>query len=141
MTESQITHYITSNFPDVHAEPADGNTFFFHGPERMFPIVTLVTNDQYDTVSNLTREGVYRLNIGISKETFKTLFGEKKWDDPSWDFTALDCLLPHPVYGMMYWVCVLSPSEGTFEKVKPLLQEAYDQAVKKRDKREATDGT
>jgi hypothetical protein len=45
--------------------------------------------------------------------------------------------MPHPVYGRMYWVCVLNPSEETFEtKVRRLLAEAYDLAVS-RYKRQA----
>ena len=40
--------------------------------------------------------------------------------------------MPHPVYGRMYWVCVLNPSDETFAtKVQPLLAEAYDMAVVK----------
>ncbi len=54
------------------------------------------------------------------------------------DFTALDQVMPHPVYGRMYWVCVLNSSEETFEtKVQQLLAEAYDLAVSKY-KRQAT---
>lgn len=55
-------------------------------------------------------------------------------DDPSsdYDFTALDRVMPHPVYGRMYWVCVLNPSDETLEtKVSPLLTEAYELAVSK----------
>jgi hypothetical protein len=35
--------------------------------------------------------------------------------------------MPHPVvYGRMYWVCILNPSEATFQAVvQPLLAEAY----------------
>jgi len=33
--------------------------------------------------------------------------------------TALDQLMPHPVYGRMFWVCVLNPSDVTFQKVQP----------------------
>ena len=43
----------------------------------------------------------------------------------------MDKLMPHPVYGRMYWVCVLNPSESTFETIRPLLDEAYEIAVKK----------
>ncbi len=55
-------------------------------------------------------------------------------DEPSsdYDFTALDQLMPHPVYGRMYWMCVLNPSDETFAtKVHPLLVEAYQLAVSK----------
>jgi len=39
--------------------------------------------------------------------------------------------MPHPVYGRNHWVCVLNPSEATFETLKPLLREAYDRAVER----------
>jgi len=42
------------------------------------------------------------------------------------DYTALDRLMPHPVYALQHWVSVLNPSVGTFESVvKPLLEEAH----------------
>jgi hypothetical protein len=56
---------------------------------------------------------------------------------PVHDFTTLDQLLPHPVYGRMYWVCILNPSDETFRAVQPLLAEAYDLAVGKYAKRVA----
>ncbi|MDT4878061.1 hypothetical protein FQZ97_1136310 [compost metagenome] len=60
--------------------------------------------------------------MGVSKETFRGLFGEA---EPSGiDDTALDRLMPHPVYARMYWVSVINPSAATFETVKPLLAEA-----------------
>ena len=67
MDKTAITKYITETFPGVEAVVADGNTFFFYGAERMMPMVTLVTTDAYDAVSNLSRPGVFRLNIGVSK--------------------------------------------------------------------------
>ena len=47
--------------------------------------------------------------------------------------------MPHPVYGMMYWVCVLNPGAATFKKVEELLAEAYDMAVRKRTKKNPAD--
>jgi len=35
-------------------------------------------------------------------------------------------LMPHPVYGKSHWISVLNPGEATFERVKPLLGEAYE---------------
>ena len=43
--------------------------------------------------------------------------------------------MPHPVYRRNHWVCVLNPSEKTFEKLKPLLAEAYAIAVRRIRKR------
>jgi len=42
--------------------------------------------------------------------------------------------MPHPVYGKMYWVCVLNPSAETFETVKGLLAEAYEAGMRQRPK-------
>jgi hypothetical protein len=85
----------------------------------------------------LDREGVYRLNIGVSKEVYLSLFHEipKRpakgcFIDGSYDFQKTDIILPHPVYGWMGWICVLNPSEKTFETCKNFIENAYDKAVK-----------
>jgi hypothetical protein len=70
---------------------------------------------------------VFRLNIGVSKERYGSLVDR----DAEHDFSALDRLMPHPVYGSNHFVCVLNPSEATFEAVKPLLADAYALAVKR----------
>ena len=46
----------------------------------------------------------------------------------NYDFTAINQLLPHPIYAWMGWMCVLNPSESMFEQCKQLLQAAYDKA-------------
>lgn len=136
MDEAAVVEYITGAFAGVETEVADGNTFFFFGSDHKFPFVTLVTNDLYDTVSNLDRPGVFRLNIGVGKATFRALFGEQPPD--GYDYAALDQLMPHPIYGKMYWVSVLSPSAATFAAaVRPLLAEAYDTAAGKQARKEA----
>lgn len=134
MDEESIIQFITTSFEDVQLVTADGSYFFFEAgdEDRKFPFITLVTNDLYDQFSNLKRLSVYRLNIGISKETFRSLFAEV---DATYDFTALDEIMPHPVYGSMYWVCVLNPSLATFETVKDLLVESYEIAMAKHDSR------
>src|SRR5262249_8802349 len=115
-----------------------GGTFFFVGPDRSLPFATLVTSDEYDQASDLSRPDVFRLNVGVRKETFRSLFGGgpkrpgQAEAGGGHDFTALDRLMPHPVYGKMYWVCVLNPGEATFKTVQALLAEAHDRAVRKR---------
>jgi hypothetical protein len=150
VNEAQISQYITETFEGVDFVTDSGNSFFFYNPDskvppdHRFPFVTLVTSDVYDQFSNLNRSSVFRLNIGISKQTFRSLFGEPSRpsgkesaaesgeDSSAYDFTALDQVMPHPVYGRMFWVCVLNPSDETFEtKVRQLLAEAYDMAVSK----------
>lgn len=137
MNEADISRYILDTFVGVEVVTSNSNSFFFYDPENKVPFVTIVVSDEYDNASDLNREGVYRLNIGVSKQTYQTMFrtedehGVEVRHTDGYDFTALDTLMPHPVYGRMYWVCVLNPSEATFEKVGPLLKEAYDIAVRK----------
>jgi Family of unknown function (DUF6194) len=143
--EAAITQYIATTFAGVDVvvaseeagapEVAWGDTFFIYDPERtlegsrQFPFATIVTQDygDFDNASNLNRPGVFRLNVGVSKETYQSLFGA----DRHYDFAALNQLMPHPVYGRNHWVCVLNPGESTFDAVRPLLAEAHDIAVKR----------
>lgn len=145
MDEAAIRDYIARTFAGVDVEIASreggapeiawGDTFFIYDPEhkfegpRRFPFATIVTKDygDFDNASNLDREGVYRLNIGVSKKTYESLFP----DNGEHDFTALDTLIPHPVYGRNHWVSVLNPTEATFESLMPLLAEAYEIAARR----------
>jgi hypothetical protein len=138
MDQAAITKYITGTFAGVDVVSASGTTFFFYDPERKFPFATLTTSDdEYDSFSDLSRPGLFRLNVGVSKQAFQSLFPA---GDAGHDFTAPDRVMPHPVYGKMYWVCVLNPSEATFEAVKTLLAEAHGMAVAKYGKRESPAG-
>jgi hypothetical protein len=130
--ETSIREYIVRTCPDISVVEGTGCTFYFTDPEQMFPFTTLSTGDQDDQASDLGRPGVFRLNIGVSKQTFSTLFGPAPGDGGGYDFTALDRIMPHPVYGNMYWVCVLNPSAATFETVRGLLAEAYEAGMQKR---------
>ncbi len=132
MDESSVVDYIMKTFPGVETTTAFGYTFFFYQSERILPFATLISSDQdHDRISNLDRPGVFRLNIGISKQTFQALFGTARVDIDRYDFTALDVIMPHPDYEPQSFVCVLSPSEATFEKVRLLLAEAYEIAVRR----------
>ncbi|BCM89511.1 hypothetical protein IAD21_01357 [Abditibacteriota bacterium] len=149
LDEIAIASYISERFADVHVLTAHGNYFFYYGPfegvENKFPFATLVTNDEYDQASDLSRPGVFRLNVGVRKETYLSLFGSKApragesgITETGYDYTALDTIMPHPIYGPMYWLSVLNPGEETFEKVRSLLAEAYEMDVRKQEKRGKT---
>jgi hypothetical protein len=147
MDEASVTQYIKDTFTGIETTEAFGYTFFFYGPDRMMPFATLGTkDDDYDRASNLNRPSVFRLNIGVSKETYRSLFGPQPSPpgisgvvDTGHDFAALDKLMPHPVYAPQSWVCVLNPTTETFQSVQPLLAEAYELAVSRHEKREARD--
>jgi hypothetical protein len=107
----------------------------------MLPFATLVTNDLYNNASNLNRHGVFRLNIGVSKDTYRSLFGPQpafpgasRVVEMGHDFTALDQIMPHPIYAPQSWIRVLNPSEATFQTVRPLPAEAYNLAVRRHTK-------
>lgn len=136
MDETSITQYILDTFAGVEMATNFGYTFFFYGSDRKLPFATIATADyEYDRVSNLDRPGVFRLNIGVSRQTFQSLFGASKVDVSAYDFTALDKVMPHPEYAAQHFVCVLNPSEATLKKVQALLAEAYDLAVRRHSKR------
>lgn len=130
--DSTIVKFITSEFEGVEVEEANGDSFFFYDPTHMMPFATLVRSNVNDDASELDREGIFRLNVGVSKETFTTLFND---GSGSYDFAALDTIMPHPVYGKMNWICVLNPSTSTFEEVKVLLVEAYERSVRRQRNR------
>ena len=132
MNESTVVNYILKTFPEVETTLSFGYNMFFYSSDRVLPFATLISSDyDYDRISNLDRPGVFRLNIGISKQTFQSLFGTTKVDVNRNDFTALDVIMPHPHYAQQHFICVLSPSEAIFERIRPLLAEAYDLAVRR----------
>jgi len=148
MDEDAVASWIDAAFAGTDRVVTDGSSFFFYDPDHLFPFATLVTTNLYDQASDLDRPGVYRLNVGVSKETWIRLFGRPttreqaahglgSGTDVEHDFTALDTLMPHPVYGRMFWVSVLNPSVSTFELVKPLLADAYEREKSRVDRKAA----
>jgi hypothetical protein len=136
MNEASVANYITQTFPSVETSTNFGYTFFFYGSDHRLPFATLASSDnEYERISNLDRPGVFRLNIGVSKQTFQSLFGTAPVDLSRYDFTVLDTIMPHPDYAPQNFICVLSPSEATFERLRPLLAEAYDIAVRRHTRR------
>ena len=102
----------------------------------MVPFATIALNgNEYEKASMLDRPGVYRLNLGVSRDTFQQLFSTNKIETNDYDFTALDTILPHPDYSAQSFICVLSPGETTFETLRPLLKEAYKIAEMKYNRR------
>src|ERR1041385_2720721 len=115
VNDTEISQYISDTFEGVDFEVNSYGSFFFYNPDsnlppdHTFPFVTIVTNDNNDEFSNLNRPSVFRLNIGVGKQTFRSLFGSPVLpsdedstsvsDDKTgnYDFTALDQLMPHPV--------------------------------------------
>jgi uncharacterized protein DUF6194 len=140
--QDAIIQYMSQTFEGLdilrpNDGPGAGDTFFYYDPLRnidpskRLPFATIVVKNygEFDQLSQLDRPDVFRLNIGVTRDTFIELFGhppaEHATSAVGYDFAALDRLMPHPVYAPQSWVCVLNPTEETFEGVKRLLAEAY----------------
>ena len=153
MDQDAIIAYLTDTFTGLTLlrpddGPGAGDTFIYYDPQgdldpaHQLPFATIVTKDygEFDNASHLDRPGVFRLNIGVSRETFQARFGyapsAERTQRAGYDFAALDRLLPHPVYAPQSWLCVLNPSAATFATVKPLLAEAYSRAASQRASRQ-----
>src|SRR5437773_10552442 len=98
-----ITRIILERYPETDVVEAFGATFFSLDPERHWPnFATIVTTDEHDegAPSRLSRSGVFRLNIGVSRATFQRVVGSTT--EP--DYAAFDRLLPHPVYARQLWI-------------------------------------
>lgn len=147
METREIIDYCISSFAGTVCVESWGETGIFYNPDNLLKrgvyILTVKEKDgDNDKGSKFNRDGVYRLNIGIKKSTFIQLFGiiplrPKAGGvvDMNYDFTEIDIILPHPVYAWMGWISVLNPSVETFEKLKPLIKEAYDLSIIKFNKR------
>ena len=150
--QDAIIQYVTETFAGLDIlRPSDGpgagDTFIYYDPERALdparrmPFATIVVKDygEYDNQSQLDRPGVYRLNIGVGRDAFRQLFGYAPGEEPpagtTYDYAALDRLMPHPLYAPQSFVCVLNPRAATFEAVKPLLATAYGNDVARYQRR------
>lgn len=115
---------------DVVREESWGYSMFYVGDERMVPFVSIANGDSdYDNISNLAREGVFRLNIGVGRTTFQQLFPDGAPAAP--DYAQLNVLLPHPHYAQQNFVCILNPEDAMVEKTKALIAEAHNLVAKR----------
>lgn len=132
MDTATIRQHIVDTHPGTSVLDAGGDLYFVHDPardlppERQLPWATIVTSDAHDRASDLDRPGVFRLSIGLPKARFAELWPDGAEHDP----TALDVLVPHPVYGPMHWVAVLNP-DTTWPAVRDLLARAHALAERK----------
>lgn len=114
---------------------------FFYNPDGSLPrgiyFATIKEGDgPHDKASQLNRAGVYRLSVGLGKKAYEELFGRRPARpakgnviDSEVDFTTLDSLMPHPVYGWMGWVAINKPSKEQLDVVKQLLDISYHKVL------------
>lgn len=151
---------LSKNFDDIHAHlesydgvvalTAWGETTFFYNPNRLLNRGTYFAtlkekNGPNDKASALDRKGVFRLNMGVQKSDYFDLFGltpprplKGQIVAGTWDFTTLNQLTPHPIYGWMGWISILNPDKEAFKQCLPLLDSAYEKAKSTFEKRTKT---
>jgi hypothetical protein len=118
-----------------------GERAVFYNPGRAAPlgvIVASVKDDDgpNDRRANLSRPDVYRLAFGLARSTFAERFGDVPVRPPKGgvvalpdhDLTALDQLMPHPVYAWMSWVQILNPTTDRFDSLRDLLTSSLELA-------------
>ena len=135
MKQSEVEQFVVE-LDEVQREETFGYIFFFVGDDHRLPFVTIGQFDnEYDSVSNLNREGVFRINIGISRTTFDSLLADSSTENI--DYSALDVFLPHPDYAKQHFVCILNPTQDNVTITKDLIIEAHSIATS-RMKRKTT---
>jgi hypothetical protein len=123
MTVADVEAYVMG-LENVQREEQYGYIFFFVGDDHRLPFATLAQADyDYDNVSNLSREGVFRVNIGISKASYDALMGDV--DAATVDQTALNVFLPHPEYARQHFICILTPSDDNIAATQRYIVEAH----------------
>ena len=150
MTPEEVIQYICKHLSGVVPKASWGETSLFYNPGRVLPngvyFCTIKQhNGENDKSSNLDREDVFRVAIGLKPTTYARLFGQRP-TRPSkggivtseHDFTKSNELMPHPIYAWMSWVQILSPSRDKFEDIFPLIKEAHQEAVNKFENKTAT---
>ncbi|WP_243074290.1 DUF6194 family protein [Microbacterium sp. SS28] len=120
-------------FPEI----AWGDHFFYYAPDgevpaHAQPFATIVTKDYPDDAAAGLGGDRWRLNIHVGHRAFDELVGGLP--EPV-DFTEADAILPHPVYGSLGWVAVITPAERTGAAVRTLLESAYRDARARAERR------
>jgi hypothetical protein len=127
----QTIQLIRDAFPEAVVARID-SAAFFSLDERHWPnFATVVWTDEHDegAPSNLARPGVYRVNVGVDRDTFERLVGSIA--DP--DHAAFDRFVPHPIYAKQRWISILNPSHETVhDALMPLVAAGYDRLAARR---------
>lgn len=120
-----------SEFPEI----AWGDHFFYFAPNGQVPqgqqpYATIVTkNYPDDTSGELDQPGRWRLNIHVGRSTFIEVVGADPRIDPvAVDFTAVDTVLPHPVYRRQGWISIINPGVRTQALTVSLLRKVHEAA-------------
>lgn len=147
MTIDEIVETVCALDSGIVFDSNWGERALFYNPARQLKkgiyIATFKERDgENDKASDLNRGGRFRLNIGLTKLAYFTLFGPLPFRPSAGnivatghDFTLSDVIMPHPVYGWMSWVAVVNPTLSTFKTLLPVIAESVERAQDKFPKR------
>ena len=143
MNAKQLEQWIFGNYQGVIVIDAYRERSFFYNPDGSLPkgiyFATIKESDgPNDKASNLDREGIYRLSLGVGKKQYQQLFGDipkrpAKGDivELDFDFTTTGMLMPHPIYAWLSWVCINNPDIENLDLLKQLLDNSYQNVLTK----------
>ncbi len=143
MNAKQLEHWILDKYQGVIVADAYRERSFFYNPDGSLPkgiyFATIKESDgPNDKVSNLDREGIYRLSVGVSKRHYQPLFGDvpkrpAKGEvvELDFDFATTGMLMPHPIYAWLGWVCINNPDNKNLDLLKYLLDISYQNVLTK----------
>lgn len=144
---TELAQQLVADHPDLVASQAYGETSLFYNRGNRLTRGTYFatikqTDGPNDQASALDRDGVYRFNFGLPRQRFEAMFGPTPTRPAKgntikgpWDFTQVNELMPHPVYGWMGWVAVLNPAHDLLAALEPDLALAYAKSIAAFDKR------
>ena len=127
----EMLQLLRDAFPNAVVATIDSAAFFSLDEKHWPNFATVVWTDEHDesAPSDLAREGVYRVNVGVDRETFQQLVGPMT--DP--DYVALDRFMPHPVYARQRWIAILNPSHETIRStLMPLIAAGHARLTARR---------
>lgn len=125
---------VTASAATGAPEVAWGDTFLHYGSDRRMPFATVVVKDYpgFDTASDLDRDGVFRVNVGVGRAWFEELLGYPPSAVPAGvDHTVFDTVLPHPTYAAQGWVSIVCPGPATADVLRGALAYAHDRVARR----------
>ncbi len=143
MNAEQTENWILDNYQGVIVTDAYRERSFFYNPDGSLPkgiyFATIKESDgPNDKASNLNRDGIYRLSVGVGKRQYHQLFGavpkrpaKGEIVDLNFDFTTTGMIMPHPIYAWLGWVCIYNPENENLDLLKDLLDISYQNVLAK----------
>jgi hypothetical protein len=143
MNAKLTEHWILYNSQGVNVKNAYRERIFFYNPEGSLPkaiyFSTIKESDEpNDKASNLDREGIFSVSVGVGKKPYPQLFGNIQKRPAKgeivkldFDFSTTGIIMPHPIYVWLGWACINNPDSEKLDLMKHLLDISYQNVLAK----------